>query len=164
MSSGLKNLQSASRAGARRERFEAGQPHAGYDDDSGISGIGLTPVDDLDAPYGSPGEASSSTGGGHSTGGSSSSGAPPHPAYSNAMHPGAAAGYPAGYAYNPGPQHGYTSSVSSSGTAGFATGPGAHSSQSASPYMGHGHRATSVDMGIGALINPGPKGRSGPVR
>ncbi|UNI24871.1 hypothetical protein JDV02_010590 [Purpureocillium takamizusanense] len=60
MSNGLKNLQSAARAASRRDRLETGggggSAHSvtGYDDDSGISGIGLTPVDELDAPYGSP--------------------------------------------------------------------------------------------------------------
>ncbi|GJN86184.1 hypothetical protein PLIIFM63780_009763 [Purpureocillium lilacinum] len=57
MSNGLKNLQSAARAASRRDRLEtSGSAHSvtGYDDDSGISGIGLTPVDELDAPYGSP--------------------------------------------------------------------------------------------------------------
>ncbi|KAJ2902812.1 myb family transcription factor [Zalerion maritima] len=57
MSHGLKNIQSAARAAGRRERVESGQPglpppgsssYVPADDDSGISGIGLTPVDDLD--------------------------------------------------------------------------------------------------------------------
>jgi hypothetical protein len=68
MSNGLKNLQSASRAASRNERLRtqgaAGGPLTGYDDDSGISGIGLTPVDELDASYSSP--STSSSGGGHS--------------------------------------------------------------------------------------------------
>ncbi|KAK3182552.1 hypothetical protein K4F52_006192 [Lecanicillium sp. MT-2017a] len=64
MSKGLKNLQSAARAATRRDRIEttsaamaaaaaSGAGNTGYDDDSGISGIGLTPVDDHD-PYSSP--------------------------------------------------------------------------------------------------------------
>ncbi|KAG4217620.1 hypothetical protein PC116_g33900, partial [Phytophthora cactorum] len=54
MNNGLKNLQSAARSAARRERLESGHPMHGYDDDSSISGLGLTPVDDLDASYSSP--------------------------------------------------------------------------------------------------------------
>ncbi|KAJ6437359.1 MYB-like protein [Purpureocillium lavendulum] len=64
MSNGLKNLQSAARAASRRDRLEtSGGAHSvtGYDDDSGISGIGLTPVDELDAPYGSPDATASSS-------------------------------------------------------------------------------------------------------
>lgn len=60
MSNGLKNLQSAARAASRRDRLETGAS-TGYDDDSGISGIGLTPVDELDASYSSPATSSSGT-------------------------------------------------------------------------------------------------------
>ncbi|EGR48275.1 uncharacterized protein TRIREDRAFT_4124 [Trichoderma reesei QM6a] len=59
MSNGLKNLQSAARAASRRDRLETGASLTGYDDDSGISGIGLTPVDELDASYSSPATSSS---------------------------------------------------------------------------------------------------------
>lgn len=79
MTNGLKNLQSASRAASRHDRLQSqsvtamvggsalpsgggGGPLPGYDDDSGISGIALTPVDDLDASFSSP-EAGSSSGG-----------------------------------------------------------------------------------------------------
>ncbi|KYK57627.1 myb family transcription factor [Drechmeria coniospora] len=43
MSNGIKNLQSAARAATRRERLENGPHFTGYDDDSGLSGIDLTP-------------------------------------------------------------------------------------------------------------------------
>ncbi|EEY20994.1 conserved hypothetical protein [Verticillium alfalfae VaMs.102] len=76
MSNGLKNLQSAARSAAGRERLESGQPlPPGYDDDSGISGIGLTPVDELDPSYSSPETASS---GGHSASGESNGYASQH--------------------------------------------------------------------------------------
>lgn len=144
MSNGLKNLQSAARAAARRERLESGQPlPPGYDDDSGISGIGLTPVDDLDASYSSPESASS----GHSAAGYAVAG--PH----FAMQPLHAGQYYGGA----GPQahHGYTSSISSSSAASgghYAGHPGA--SQSPSPYLHPlAQRLPSVDMGIEAIIN-----------
>ena len=126
MSSGIKNLQAHARAYARRERLASGQPLA-YDDDSGIDGIGLTPVDDMEGAYSSPEGSTSGT-----TAASGSSGGP---TYSMApMH--AAQGYYAG--------HSYTSSVSSMG--GHAAGP----SSGGSPYMGpHGNRLPSVD----AMIN-----------
>ncbi|TQS31438.1 hypothetical protein Golomagni_08282, partial [Golovinomyces magnicellulatus] len=55
MSKGLKNIQSAARAASRRERYEQSDLHrnAGYDDDSGVSGIGLTPAEEADQ-YSSP--------------------------------------------------------------------------------------------------------------
>ncbi|KAK8141649.1 hypothetical protein G3M48_010124 [Beauveria asiatica] len=54
LSSGLKNLQGVAKAANRRQRYDASAMAAaaaaaaatGYDDDSGISGIGLTPVDE----------------------------------------------------------------------------------------------------------------------
>lgn len=62
MSNGLKNLQSAARSANRLERYEqasdfhsANASHTGYDDDSGVSGIGLTPVDEAEQ-YSSPEE------------------------------------------------------------------------------------------------------------
>jgi len=45
MSNGLKNIQSHARAYSRRERLESGQS-LDYDDDSGVSGISLTSIDD----------------------------------------------------------------------------------------------------------------------
>ncbi|KAK9420536.1 putative Myb-like domain-containing protein [Seiridium unicorne] len=144
MNSGLKNIQNAARAGARRERAESGQSFHGYDDDSGISGIGLTPVDDLDASYSSPETATSSS---HSTGGSF------HGGYH--MHMGQQA-YTHGYPASTGglSSSGYSSSVSSSAAQGYGTVPShSHHSQGNSPYMGHGQRLPSVDMGIGAIIN-----------
>lgn len=149
MSNGLKNIQSHARAHSRRERLESGQPMTGYDDDSGISGIGLTPVDDMEHAYSSP-ETSSSAG--NQSVGSGSSTASQH-AYSTAMQSqNSYQGYNT-YGAPAGPHHGYNSSVSSSGTAGYGPGQGHHS-----PYMGHGNRMPSVDMGIDAIINRGPGG------
>ncbi|ROT36296.1 hypothetical protein SODALDRAFT_325651 [Sodiomyces alkalinus F11] len=176
MSNGLKNLQSAARAYSRRERLETGQAlPPGYDDDSGISGIGLTPVDDLDPSYSSPETASS---GGHSvSGGSAASVAGFAPASHHhhhhhqqqqqqhfSMHPMHSADYYASAATH----HGYTSSVSStaSGPAGYATSGHHHHqhqhSQSPSPYLHpHAQRLPSVDMGIDAIINRPRGGRGG---
>lgn len=130
MSNGLKNIQAASRAAARRARHEAGQPPLPYDDDSGVSGMGGGMTDELDASYSSPG----STGSHHSTSGTAAPGnystAPMQTSYQS---------------YYPAPTHGYTSSVSSMQTA--------QPSQSNSPYMGHHNRLPSVDMGIESIIN-----------
>jgi len=162
MSHGLKNLQSASRSGTRRQRLETGQIQ-GYDDDSGISGIGLTPVDGLDASYSSPETTAS--------GPHSSSGVSTASGYQMSAHPQLHAlshGHPAshyGYSHSTGPHHGYTSSVSSTGTSAGAyasSGPQSHAS-SESSFMGHEHhmgaRLSSADMGIEAIINrnPGPR-------
>jgi hypothetical protein len=136
MNNGLKNIQNAARAGARRERAESGQSFHGYDDDSGISGIGLTPVDDLDASYSSPETATSSS---HSTGSSY-----------NGMHPmHLSSQYGHSYSASTGglSSSGYSSSVSSTAPQGYST------HQGGSPYMGHGARLSSVDMGIEAIIN-----------
>ncbi|KAI0544816.1 hypothetical protein F4679DRAFT_511547 [Xylaria curta] len=146
MHNGLKNLQSAARSAARRERLEQGHLH-GYDDDSGISGIGLTPVDDLDASYSSP-ETSSSVHSQHSGNGGYSM-------QTMTMPYGSAAGYSSSY----------SSSVSSS--APYAAMHGHHPhhqhSQDNSPYMGNGQRLPSVDMGIEAIINrPGHARGSAP--
>ncbi|KAK0725244.1 hypothetical protein B0H67DRAFT_598557 [Lasiosphaeris hirsuta] len=171
MSNGLKNIQSHARSYARRERLESGQPHA-YDDDSGISGIGLTPIDeDLpehdDNGYSSPeGAGAHSTPGASSTGGGSST-ASHHTAYGmhhqqqhhtqHQHHHSQAYGQSYGYQ----PQHGYSNSVSSTGTAGYGQQQGGTGSQGTSPYMGHNSRLPSVgDMGIDAIINRGP-GHSG---
>ncbi|CRK25183.1 hypothetical protein BN1708_014164 [Verticillium longisporum] len=154
MSNGLKNLQSAARSAARRERLESGQPlPPGYDDDSGISGIGLTPVDELDPSYSSPETASS---GGHSASGGSNGYAPHHHQHNHqhfAMQPMPGSYY--GHHQQQQNHHGYTSSVSSNGSGAAYSGSG-HTghSQSPSPYMHpHGQRLPSVDMGIDAIIN-----------
>ncbi|KAK3689543.1 hypothetical protein B0T22DRAFT_499232 [Podospora appendiculata] len=154
MSNGLKNIQSHARACSRRERLESGQPMAGYDDDSGISGIGLTPIDDMgDHSYSSP-ETTGSTGAHSTPGGSSGNGSTGSHNYGSQMH---SQGSYQNYGY---PQHGYSNSVSSTGTAGYGQHQG-QSSQGTSPYMGHGNRLPSVgDMGIDAIINRGP-GNSG---
>lgn len=193
MSNGLKNLQSAARTAARQERIRNGQgiqgtsgasdPHlSGYDDDSGISGIGLTPVDELDASYSSPettasrGSSSSRHGGTNSTS-SSTAGYPSHhyrhshhqqqqqhhgnhPQMQSNMHMQVLAGtgaHAVGYNTSYHGSHGYSSSVSSSasGHHGYSD---PVSSQSPSPYM-TGQRLSSADMHIGSLINrPGGGG------
>jgi hypothetical protein len=145
MHNGLKNLQSAARSASRRERLEQGQSIHGYDDDSGISGIGLTPVDDLDASYSSP-ESSQHSGGSH------------HSHHNYAMQQ-------MTIPYGSG-NGGYSSSYSSSSSAaathgGYGMHPH-HHSQDSSPYMGNGQRLPSVDMGIEAIINrPGHHGHHG---
>jgi hypothetical protein len=85
MSTGLKNLQTASRAYSRRERLSSGSSNAVQDplnqqyDDSGVSGI-----DDLEAEYDADGASDHSSqglgygyrgmhGGSHQRGGSSGS-------------------------------------------------------------------------------------------
>ncbi|KAI1174837.1 hypothetical protein F4777DRAFT_367928 [Nemania sp. FL0916] len=141
MHNGLKNLQSASRSAARRERLEQGHLN-GYDDDSGISGIGLTPVDDLDASYSSP-ETSSSVHSQHSGGGGNSYGMHPMTMPYDSSHVHAHGGYSSSY----------SSSVSSSAAA-YATmhGHSHHHSQGSSPYH-HNQRLSSADMGIEAIMN-----------
>ncbi len=183
MSNGLKNIQSHARAYARRERLESGQPVAYGDGDDGLDCV--TPVDDLDVAdqsYSSPETGGSSTGPHSTPGGSSGSAASAsylHHAHHtqqhhhhNPHHAAAAAyqGY-AGYHHAPQQQpqhgHGYSTSVSSTGTApgGYATqGQQAQAQQGSgstgsSPYMGHGGRLPSVgDMGIDAIINRGQQG------
>lgn len=164
MSNGLKNLQGAARAAARRERLEAGlPPHDPYNDDSGISGIeGLTPVDDMnpDDHFGggvpSPDRRSTSSGGHASSNASQpyTTSAYGHPAY----------GYPGLGGHH---HHAYSSSVSSSsgGTAGYGPSNGHEvHSQSASPYMNPVPRMPSVDMGIDAIINRPGGHAGGPVQ
>lgn len=153
MSNGLKNLQSAARAASRHDRLtsqSAGGPLSGYDDDSGISGIGLTPVDELDASYSSP-ETGSSSGGVHSASSSNASAGFPHHPMSG-PHPSMHGGnqYLSSYAAYGNPPHGhrYSSSVSSTTSQQHYGGPSPHGS----PYM-PGQRLPSVDMGIGAIIN-----------
>lgn len=151
MSNGLKNLQSAARAGSRRDRLEAGASLQGYDDDSGISGIGLTPVDELDASYSSP-ETSSS--GAHSASGANYHLQPHSHAHAH-LQPLGVGQPPYGMGtYGGGYAHGYSSSVSSnaSGGHGYAPHAGNGNSQSSSPYLA-GQRLPSVDMGIDAIIN-----------
>lgn len=154
MSNGLKNLQGAARAAARRERLEAGLPPTDpYNDDSGISGIDLETVDDLDGDGGyggvpSPDRSTTSSGG---AGGSSTASQSYSTAPSTYGHHQAYPGYPSMGG------HGYTSSVSSSGGTAYGqqgngVQPGQHS-QSASPYMEAMHRMPSVDMGIDSIIN-----------
>lgn len=174
MSNGLKNLQSAARAATRHDRLQSqnaaaaasagGGPLSGYDDDSGISGIALTPVDELDASYSSP-ETSSSSGGAHSAASSTASAPGYHHHHSSMhLHPQQAIGgsgsaylgsygYPAATHHHNG--HRYSSSVSSTASAGH---PYDGHSQSSSPYM-RGQRLSSVDMGIGAIINRPGGGR-----
>lgn len=151
MSNGLKNLQASARQCARRERLESGQPLShGYDDDSGISGIGLTPVDDLDASYSSPETTTSSS---HSNG-SNSFHSGIHPMHISAPH------YGHGYTTSTGglSSSGYSSSVSSTTAQGYGAVPShSHHSQDGSPsYMSNGQRLPSVDMNIDAIINRGP--------
>ncbi|KAI1393065.1 uncharacterized protein F4822DRAFT_149591 [Hypoxylon trugodes] len=146
MNNGLKNLQSAARSAARRERLESGHPIHGYDDDSGISGIGLTPVDDLDASYSSPETTASSSHSGGSNGG-----------YGGSIHPMALSSHPYGGNYTTsagGLSSSYGSSVSSSAAAAhYGTAMHASHSQGGSPYISDGQRLPSVDMGIDAIIN-----------
>ncbi|KAK2691989.1 hypothetical protein QWA68_009010 [Fusarium oxysporum] len=140
MSNGLKNLQSAARAAARRDRLESGAL-SGYDDDSGISGMGLTPVDELDASYSSPETTASSVVASANT---SFQQLQPH-------HMAAAVQYSLG-AYAPGyGGHGYSSSVSSQASAGHPYGHHGHSQGNSPQYMTQ--RPQSSDMGIGNLIN-----------
>ncbi|KAI1324654.1 hypothetical protein F5Y16DRAFT_402220 [Xylariaceae sp. FL0255] len=147
MSNGLKNLQAAARSAGRRERLEQDHPSLhGYDDDSGISGIGLTPVDDLDASYSSPSA--------HSSAGSYNGAA------AVAMHH--HSGMPITYGSAGGYSSSYSSSVSSSHAYGNS-GPHyqpqhhhPHHSQDNSPYLTNGQRLPSVDMGIQAIIDPQP--------
>lgn len=152
MNTGLKNIMSYARKDAAYERMESRQPLSqGYDDDSGISGIGLTPVDDLDASYSSP-ETVSTT--------SSNSNA--SNSYRGGMQP-MQFSTQYGHSYNTstgGLSSGYSSSVSSTTAQGYGqVSSHSHHSQGGSPYMGQGQRLPSVDMGIDAIINrPGRNG------
>ncbi|KAI0599102.1 hypothetical protein F4775DRAFT_139466 [Biscogniauxia sp. FL1348] len=185
MNNGLKNLQSAARSAARRERLESGHPIHGYDDDSGISGIGLTPIDDLDASYSSPETASSSSHSGGSTYGGPTAHAMAlstahhhqhqhhhnphhhqhhhhhhqqhsHHHYGNGSYPASAGALSSSYSSSVSSSHAY-------GAAGMpTTNHSHHHSQDGSPYMGNGQRLPSVDMGIGAIINrPGYNNNNG---
>lgn len=162
MSNGLKNLQAASRAAARRERLEVGlPPHDPYNDDSGISGIdGMDPCDDMnpDERFGgvsSPDRRSTSSGD-HTSSTASQSYATPAYGHTSYVFPSLG-----------GHIHTYPSSVSSSsgGTAGYGHSNGHDShSQSASPYMDPVSRMPSVDMGIDAIINRPGGHVGGPVQ
>ncbi|KAH7166335.1 hypothetical protein EDB81DRAFT_284255 [Dactylonectria macrodidyma] len=169
MSNGLKNLQSAARAAARRDRLESGGALSGYDDDSGISGMGLTPVDELDASYSSPETTSSVM---HSAHSSTASAAATYQALQQQQqqqqhhqqqqqqqpnaHMAALSASQGAYglnAYGAGyGGHGYSSSVSSTASAGFGAHAGTGHSQGNSPYLST-HRPQSADMVIGNLIN-----------
>ncbi|KID98361.1 myb family transcription factor, partial [Metarhizium majus ARSEF 297] len=153
MSNGLKNLQAAARQASRRERLETGSHITGYDDDSGISGIGLTPVDELDASYSSP-ETSSSIGATHSF--SSNSATAYHlqgyAATHTHLHPVGGGGDQTSYglgAYGAsyGGHHEYSSSAGSSASMGHR-----YASRGNSPYMDT-QRLSTADMGIDSLIN-----------
>lgn len=157
MSHGLKNLQSAARSANRRERLEQGDAGHRYEnehDDSGYSGMGLTPVDDLDPSYPSPAASSSHSGGSHS------SYMHHQQQHQHHHHPAAMTAIPYGGNYS----SNYNSSVSPNATHG---GYGAsmhhqqHHSQDSSPYMGNGQRLPSVDMGIEAIINRPGHGQNG---
>ncbi|KHN95461.1 myb family transcription factor [Metarhizium album ARSEF 1941] len=157
-----KNLQAAARQASRRERLETGSHMTGYDDDSGISGIGLTPVDELDASYSSPETGSSM---GAATRSFSSSSAPgyqlrghaaAHPHLRPVGGPGPGPGpgdqtsyglgaYTASYAV---PPHGYSSSVSSSASMSHR-----YASRGNSPYLDTQRLAHAAEMGIDSLIN-----------
>jgi hypothetical protein len=145
MSNGLKNLQSAARAAARRDRLESGAL-SGYDDDSGISGMGLTPVDELDASYSSPETSASSIVAPAST--SFQHQQIQHHHMAPAVHYNLTAAYASGYG-----GHGYSSSVSSNASVGHAYGHhhSGHSQGNSPQYMTQ--RPQSSDMGIGNLIN-----------
>ncbi|GAO19349.1 uncharacterized protein UV8b_03300 [Ustilaginoidea virens] len=157
MSNGLKNLQSAARAASRRDRLETGSHITGYDDDSGISGIGLTPVDELDASYSSP-ETGSSAGAALSL--SSSSATTGVDYYLQAARGGAAAArahppssgtgvHPASYALGAygGSHHWYSSSVRSSASLRHR-----YVSRGSSPYNIDMHRLPSGESGVDPLI------------
>lgn len=172
MSKGLKNLQSSARAAARRERLEAGQPlQPGYDDDSGISGIGLTSVDELDPSYSSPETASSGShssfiGGGmvedddiaasaaasfatsHSFGMQTLQHQPQQQHQQHQQH----RHQHQGHFYAPtGAHHGYTSSVSSTGSSGpivLAASGGRHGNSPSSP--GPSYRRSNAQRLSGA--------------
>lgn len=171
MSNGLKNLQSAARAASRRDRLEGGTSLTGYDDDSGISGITLTPVDELDASYSSPETSASSGGRLHSASSSTASGSAnfhhrmQSQPQSHLQPLCAVSAYdltPYGASYGTGGsinQHAYSSSASSSTSTsqGYASQAGLDPGSGTSSYMDR-QRMPSLDMGIDAIINR-PRGR-----
>lgn len=119
----------------------------GYDDDSGISGTGLTPVDDLEASYSSP-EMGSSIGAAHSFSSSSAASGfnyhiPGHAAAQNHLRPqiNDQPSYTT-YGTSYGSHHEVSSSLSS-----MATRSGQqHHSRGNSPYI-DGQRLTNADLG-----------------
>ncbi|KAJ1324522.1 Myb-like DNA-binding domain-containing protein [Microdochium nivale] len=169
MTNGLKNLQSASRSASRRERLESGQTgiHGYDDDDSGISGIGLTPIDDLDLSYSSPAASSHSSG---SHGGSSSvSSLGGHPHSNSAYGMALAHQHHSQMSMNPygggGHSHQHHHHAYSGSTGAMSSSYGStHSSNPAITYSTHDgasyqlpstqqQRLPSVDMGIESIIN-----------
>ncbi|KAK3939991.1 hypothetical protein QBC46DRAFT_137167 [Diplogelasinospora grovesii] len=190
MSNGLKNIQSHARAFARRERLETGGHHhipgvgTGYDDDSGVSGIGgaMTPIDeDLNNPHESYGHSPDPSGGGGGGGSSTAQSTPPgsngsstasqhtyhapihggH--YSLAAYQQVVGGYHQQQQHHPHHHHhhhhGYSNSMSSTGST--AAGYSNNNQGAQSPYMGHNNRLPSVgDMGIDAIINRGSGGNN----
>ncbi|KAG5974835.1 hypothetical protein E4U55_008030 [Claviceps digitariae] len=165
MSNGLKNLQSAARAASRRDRLENRSHITGYDDDSGISGIGLTPVDELDASHSSP-ERGSSVGATQSFPSSSAQSGTRyqvhghghghsmmaqtthlHPAPGNDDHQ-TSYGLDAYGASYSGQHHEHSSSVGSAASVAQHR----YASRGNSPYM-DGQRLPNADMGIDSLIN-----------
>jgi hypothetical protein len=174
MSNGLKNIQSHARSYSRKQRNgQQGLASHGYDDDSAVSGIGLTPVDDLDpgadGGYSSPettaSSASSSGGGGRTIGASSVLHQQQHQQHQHhhqhqhqhqqEQFDGAQSmsssfqGYPH-QSYG----HGYSSSVSSSGTPAYpANGQvNGHVTQPEPSYQ-PAPRQSSIDMDIKAIMN-----------
>ncbi|KAG8412466.1 hypothetical protein J3459_015967 [Metarhizium acridum] len=138
---------------SRRERLETGSHITGYDDDSGISGIGLTPVDELDASYSSP-ETSSSIGATHSFSSNSATAyhLQGHGATHTHLHPVSGGGDQSSYglgAYGAsyGGHQEYSSSAGSSASMGHR-----YASRGSSPYMDT-QRLSTADMGIDSLIN-----------
>lgn len=129
----------------------------GYDDDSGISGIGLTPVDELDAPYSSP-EMGSSGAPSFASSGSAGYHFNQQTHVGHLQHPQgsyAVGAYASGYGASG--HHGYSSSVSSTAS---AVGRRQYAASTHQGGRGHGsspyldaHRMSSADMGIGAIIN-----------
>ncbi|KAJ6784261.1 hypothetical protein PWT90_09434 [Aphanocladium album] len=138
LSHGLKNLQGTARAANRKHRFDPGTvaaaaaaaaAAAGYDDDSGISGIGLTPVDEVDmsVAYSSSPAPPSPLDAVHSSANAAQSFtstttpaylAHPHQLAQAHLHPAAYSNliYGGGAATQYHPQHAYSSSISSEGS------------------------------------------------
>ena len=155
MSNGLKNIQLHARAYARKERLGSGLQHPGYDDDSGVSVVGVPDMevpemdDSQDGAYSSPGSTNSQNGSGNSTAGQAS--------FTSVMP--SQDSYHQGYGYAQAHHHGYTSSVSSSGTASYVATGDHHGGHGASPYLDHSGRLPGVsNIGIEHIINPRTSG------
>jgi hypothetical protein len=158
MSNGLKNIQSHARSYSRKQRNgQQGIPNHGYDDDSAVSGIGLTPVDDLDPAadggYSSPETSASSTssGVGGRAAGASSVQHPHNQDQYDGTHSMSSSFQ--GYPHQP-YGHGYSSSVSSSGTPAYQSGGqvNGHVAQHEPSYQ-PAPRQSSIDMDIRAIMN-----------